>query len=488
MGLELEVEGQSRYLAAVVESASDAIVGKDLNGIITIWNQSAAELFGYTRDEMVGHSILELIPEDRVEEERSILERVRQGISVNNLETTRIRKDGRAIRVTITVSPIQDESGQIIGAAKTVRGMSDREWEARRFLSVTDAVGVAIIILDVGGRICMANVEAESLFGYRREELIGGTVEKLVPEALRPRHGEWRKDFSEKAVTRRMGPARDVQALKADGTEFPVEVGLSTMETNEGVFIVASVVDITQRKLAEMKLQCEREALERSNRDLEQFAFAASHDLQEPLRAVAGFVQLLQRRYGGQLDARADEFIEHAVDGCKRMQSLIDDLFVYARIGIGGHEMKTVDMQEVVTEARLNLLMKIRESGCELIGGTHALVRGEFNHLLRLFENLVANCIKFRRPGEPLRVAIEAKRQANFWEFTVADNGIGIAPEHFERIFQVFQRLHTRTKYPGTGIGLAICKRIVELHGGEIWLESEQGKGATFHFTLPAAD
>ena len=226
--------------------------------------------------------------------------------------------------------------------------------------------------------------------------------------------------------------------------------------------------------------------LRRSNEDLEQFAYVASHDLQEPLRMVTSYLQLLRKRYETKLDADANDFIGFAVDGAERMQRLILDLLAYSRVGTRAKAFEATDSNAVLQDALMNLQVTLRESGAVVTQSALPTVWSDPVQLTQLFQNLVGNGIKFR--GEkPPSVRIEAKREDNHWHFTVADNGIGIAPKDFERIFVIFQRLHGRQRYPGTGIGLAICKKIVERHGGRIWVESEPGHGATFHFTIPIA-
>ena len=224
--------------------------------------------------------------------------------------------------------------------------------------------------------------------------------------------------------------------------------------------------------------------LGRSNTELEQFAYVATHDLQEPLRAVTSCVQLLQKRYEGQLDARADEFITHAVDGTKRMQTLINDLLAYSRISTHAKPFVSTDCEIVVKEALANLMVAIEESAAVVTQDTLPTVYGDLTQLRQLFQNLIGNALKFR--GErSSKIHIGATLKHGEWQFSVADNGIGMEPQFFERVFMVFQRLHTRREYQGTGIGLAICKKVVERHGGRIWVESEPGEGATFCFTIP---
>jgi PAS domain S-box-containing protein len=239
-------------------------------------------------------------------------------------------------------------------------------------------------------------------------------------------------------------------------------------------------------ELRTMELQHAAAELERSNRDLEQFASAVSHDLKEPLRAVAGYAALLQDKYGGRLDDKAASYLSGAVAGAERMQRLIDDLLSYSRVGSRGGEFKATDAEAALTAAVANLRVVIEETGAVVEHDSLPTVRSDASQLVQLFQNLIANAVKFRGAKAP-RIGIEATREAGQWRFSVRDNGIGIAPQFRERIFEIFQRLHPRNAYPGTGIGLAICKRIVERHGGRIWVESEPGRGATFFFTIPDA-
>jgi light-regulated signal transduction histidine kinase (bacteriophytochrome) len=235
------------------------------------------------------------------------------------------------------------------------------------------------------------------------------------------------------------------------------------------------------------RVERQRRELLRSNKELEQFVYVASHDLQEPLRMVGSYTQLLARRYKGRLDADADEFIAFAVDGVTRMQSLINDLLVYARVGSPGDELVPVDSGVVLDKAIADVEGTIRETSATILRTAMPVVRGDPAQIAQLFLNLLSNALKFRRE-EPPKIAVSAEREGGRWHFAVRDEGIGIEPAYFERIFVIFQRLHTRDKYQGTGIGLSICKKIVERHRGTIWVESELGAGSTFHFTLPAGE
>ena len=247
---------------------------------------------------------------------------------------------------------------------------------------------------------------------------------------------------------------------------------------------VTTYTDVTQQRLAEQQLAEHARELERSNSELEQFAYVASHDLQEPLRMVASYCQLLQRRYKGKLDQDADEFIGFAVEGATRMQRMINELLNYSRVGRKSAGFAPVECREVVDAALAALAAAIEESGARVSIGELPNVVGEGTLLQQLFQNLVGNALKFRRDDAAPEIAITAERGDGLWQFAVADNGIGIEPEYAERIFLLFQRLHERTKYPGTGIGLALCKKVVEHHGGRIWVESAPGKGSRFIFTI----
>jgi light-regulated signal transduction histidine kinase (bacteriophytochrome) len=249
--------------------------------------------------------------------------------------------------------------------------------------------------------------------------------------------------------------------------------------------------DITKLKRAEEalrqvneKLQEQAEELAATNKDLEQFAYIASHDLQEPLRAVGGFLTLLQQRYRGRLDEKADSYINAAVEGATRMQALINGLLEYSRVGTRGNVPTPAPAGLALREALENLQTLIQESGAVIAADPLPVVPADAAQLTHVFQNLIANAITFRSERTP-EIQVGSRREDGAWLFWVRDNGIGIEPQYHERIFMIFQRLHTRTKYPGTGIGLSICKRIVERHGGKIWVESQPGQGATFYFTLP---
>ena len=280
-----------------------------------------------------------------------------------------------------------------------------------------------------------------------------------------------------------IGTGIELTGRRRDGSTFLIEMTLSSLQSPEGLVTLA-IRDVRVRRRAEALLLRKMEELNRSNEDLRQFTYVASHDLQEPLRTVAGFTQLLSRRYKGRLDADADEFIAFAVDGAKRMQQLIEDLLAYSRIGTKGGALLRISSEEALERALMNLERTIAESGAVVTHDLLPTILADKGQMIQLFQNLVGNAVKYRGAATP-RVHISAvEPRPQEWVFSVRDNGLGIERQYFEKIFGVFQRLHTREEFPGTGIGLAICKRIVERHGGSISVESEPGRGSTFWFAL----
>jgi PAS domain S-box-containing protein len=354
--------------------------------------------------------------------------------------------------------------------------------ELRKQAELLDLTHDSIILRDLHGRITFWNRGAEEQYGWKQEEVLGQVTHTLLQtkfpvslEELQQKlrdEGRWEGELTHR--TRGGGEivvaSRQVVQRDRDGTPRAI------LQINN---------DITERRRAEEELKRHVEELARSNAELEQFAYVASHDLQEPLRMVASYTQLLSRRYRDRLDSTAEEFMDYAVDGARRMQNLINDLLTYSRVGTRGKEFAPTDCGKVLETAIANLQTAIEENGAAVAQDPLPVVMADDSQMLQLFQNLVANAVKFHG-AEPPRVHVSARRQAKDWLFAVRDNGIGIDSAHQQRIFTIFQRLHGKAEYPGTGIGLAICKKIVERHGGRIWVESQAGQGATFLFTIPA--
>jgi PAS domain S-box-containing protein len=365
----------------------------------------------------------------------------------------------------------------------------------QKFRSLLEAAPDAMVMCREDGEIVMVNSQTEVLFNCGRDKLISRNIRSLVPGWEFRFRSNWHDApgaVKERAVKR----AVEVRAFPEASPSFPVEITFSPLLTDEGLVITSAIRDISERKRIEEEIRqlnssleervLERtEALMRSNEELQQFAYVASHDLQEPLRTVSIYAQLLAKRYAGQLQGDADQFIQFIVESAERMENLIHDLLDLSRIdGREDEFVHAMSCEEALDDAVSNLRSLIEENGAQITHTPLPAVRGNPVQLARLFQNLLANAIKYRTAEPPLiHVAVEAGGDA--WLFSVRDNGIGIAPEYAEKIFGIFKSLEPGHKSSGSGIGLAICRRVVSRHGGRIWVESDLGKGATFYFTLP---
>ena len=338
-----------------------------------------------------------------------------------------------------------------------------------------------IVITDTEGNIEWVNHTFSALTGHTQDEVMGRNLEALFT-------GE---ENAYASLTRKLHEDNHQQAEiwmhRKDDGEFLAGLTLSAVRSEADMIThhVLEFSDITEIRRAQDELNRRTRELSRSNQELEQFAYVASHDLQEPLRMVASYTQLIAQRYQGKLDADADEFIAFAVDGATRMQAIINDLLMLSRVSTRNSDFTQADVATALDKALANLRLVIEETGVKIDIGTLPTIHADGSQLTQLFQNLIGNAIKFRRSDSP-HIEIGAERQNDDWVFHVRDNGIGIAPEHFDRIFLMFQRLHGKHEYPGTGIGLTICKKIVDRHGGRIWIESEPGHGTTFFFSIPS--
>ena len=460
-------------------------------------NEAAVKRYGWSRQEFRKLMMLDLYGPQDQPAVRASLERIRgidpavAGSSPGPVQHQ--TKSGAVLETEVLWSPVSFRGRPaVVASALDASGAVRAE---RRFRGLLESAPDAMVIVGGDGRIAFANTQTERLFGYRREELLGKSVEILVPAVHRERHSLHRAAYTREPHVRPMGAGFEFTGLKQDGTEFPVEISLSPLHVENEVYFTSAIRDVTeQRKVADeiRKLNVDLEqrvhertaALERSNEDLRQFAYVASHDLQEPLRMVSSYAALLAKRYRGQLDADADEFIGYMTDGATQLHRLIEDLLTYSRIESQTQAFHPTSCEETLQQALDNLQMVIQEAGAEVTHASLPTVLSDGRQLTQLFQNLISNALKFRSPGVPPVVHVEARRDGRTWVFSIRDNGIGIDPRHAERIFVIFQRLHRRAEYPGTGIGLAICRKIVKHHGGRIWVESAPGSGSTFFFTV----
>jgi PAS domain S-box-containing protein len=366
--------------------------------------------------------------------------------------------------------------------------VAQRTESEERFRNLAETASDAILSADSHGQIVYFNPAAERIFCYSSTEIIGQPLTTLMPERFRDPHRQGLDRFLRTGEARVIGKTIEVVARRKNGSEFPIELALSSWKTREGTFFTAILSDITERKQAEEHLVRMVVELKRSNDELQQFAYVASHDLQEPLRMVASYTQLLAHRYKGRLDSDADEFIGYAVDGSNRMQRLIQDLLAYSRAGTKGKALREISSENALKDALTNLRATIEESRAVVTHDSLPAITTDGTQLAQVFQNLVGNAIKYRSAEAPHVHVSATENGGNEWIFSVRDNGLGIDPQYFERIFVLFQRLHGQTEFKGTGIGLAICKKMLERLGGRIWVESQPEKGSTFYFALPERD
>ena len=550
-----QLEAASQRLAAIVESSNDAIVSKDLNGRITSWNAGAERLFGYTAAEAVGQPVSMLAAPGHRNEMPEILAQIRQGHRVDHYETRRRRKDGQIIDVALTVSPVRNAAGQIVGASKIARDITERklaeqehrlllsrEREARHTAELLNLIGPRLVaqldierlsqeVTDIATKlvgaefgsflhnvakaneephmVCTVSGEQQKAFAsfsmpanyqlLARDFRIEG-IERCDDVTQDPRYAEALPPFG---VSRENLPVRSYLAVPVISRSGEVLGGLFFCHSLPGKFtqtheeIVAGVAAqaaiamdnarlFEQAQWAQAELKRSNEELRRANKDLEVFAYSASHDLKDPLRTVAISAQLLERNWGQQLQGEDSTFLSNILIAAKRMGALIQDLLSYTKATkFEEGPPPCVDSGRILAEVLNSLRVPIEEAGATVIAGELPMVAMHPGRLSQLFQNLVSNAIKYRGK-EPPRVNIAAEDRDGWCVFSVMDNGIGIAPQFAEQIFGLFKRLHHHDEYPGSGIGLAICQRIVEQYGGHIWLEqSAPGRGSTFCFAVP---
>jgi PAS domain S-box-containing protein len=453
-------------------------------------NRRLCEILGYSEEELLqltGRQIshpedLDIINEQRPRLYKGEIDRI-------ELEKRYLRKDGSVVWVHFTMTVERDAKGAPLYEIAVYEDITQkletqlrlRESEARfRQTFELAASGIGHVR---DGRFVRVNRSLCEIFGYAEGELLGRHVKELS-------HPEDR-DVSDAPRERiRRGEAESARFekryLRADGAVIWCEVAVALVRDVYGVpqYEVAIFDEVTDRKKAEARLREAHEELKRSNAELEQFAYVASHDLQEPLRMVASYAQLLGRRYEAKLDGDAREFMAYIIDGASRMKQLIEDLLAYSRVGTKGAEFKRANAEDALKRALFNLRVAIQEAGAVVTNDPLPTLSVDEVQLGQLLQNLMSNALKFRSDSVP-RIHVGITESAKEYAFEVRDNGIGIEPQYYERIFMVFQRLHNKGEYPGTGIGLAICKKVVERHGGRIWVESRPGAGSSFYFTLP---
>jgi len=487
---EEALQGSERYFKALIENSSDAIYVVGADGTIKYESPSVEHLFGHVQGENIGVDPFSFIHPEDERDAKNFYSSVMENPGVPMSMEYRFRaEDGMYIYIKSVAQNLIDDPavGGIVVNARDVTERREAEETIRdseaRFRTIFNNANDSIIWVDREGEVVDANARVEVLFGYSRDELVMSDLVRhdlIMPAEM----GRIAQLFSE-ALEGRVTSLLEVQLWHKDGRVLTVEVSVSPVEDVGGVGgFLAIVRDITERKETEELVAHYAAELARSNADLEQFAYVASHDLQEPLRMVSSYVKLLEKRYKGRLDSDADEFIYYAVDGVTRMQALIEGLLAVSRVGTRGKEFGPVECEAVLDRVLANLQMAVEDSGAVVTHDSLPKVMADELQLSQVFQNLIANAIKFRKEESP-RIHVSAEGREGEWVFSVRDNGIGFEQEYAERIFVIFQRLHRDEEYDGTGIGLALCEKIVERHGGSIWVESHPGAGSTFYFSVP---
>jgi PAS domain S-box-containing protein len=616
---------QQALFASIVNSSDDAMLSKTLDGVITSWNLAAEKIFGYTAEEMIGKNVKTLIPQHHHFEEENIIERIKKGETINNYSTERVSKDGTIIYGSVTITPIKDFKGNIIGASKILKDIKEikkaekeRKLLTKRLQLATKSANLGIWDWDITNNTIAADTAMYKFYDIKeqtvtipeewlskvhyedqqqvREELelaiknkkdydtefrvvgdnstihfirataivernddgraigmIGAswdiTVEKekerhlkllesvithtkdaiviteaesfdepgnkiiFVNNAFTEMTGYTFNEVIGKTTSLLQGPNSDKQELqrlgvaikkwesfetsiinyKKNGDEFWVNLSLTPVANEKGIWShwIAIERDVTAQTLLEFQLKDLNRELEDSttnlalsNEELERFAYIASHDLQEPLRMVSNFLTTLEREYSDVIDERGKKYIWFAVDGAKRMRQIILDLLEYSKIGRSNVAPRLIDLNELFIEIKVLLAEKIKDKKASITIDNLPFINADISPIRQVLQNLIYNALEYSSHVKPVKIRVSVKELEAFWEFAVADNGIGIKIEDFEKIFQMFQRLHSTEEHPGTGIGLAVSKKIIETQGGKIWLESEEGKGSTFYFTI----
>ncbi len=473
-----------------VENSPLGVIEWDSDFRVLYWSQQAEKIFGWKAQEVMGKHLGDwaFIYEEDVELINQVMKQLIEGTQSRNvIQNRNYTKTGSVVYCEWYNSALFDELGNLVSLRSQVQDVTEQK-QAEAALRKNDEM-LRLLLEHTPAAIAMVDKEMKYQLVSRRwledyklanQDIIQKSHYEIFPEIP----ARWKK-VHQRCLKGAVERCDQDLFIRANGEKqwlkWEIRPWASDAGDINGIIMVSE--EITQCRKAQEKLQQLNEELIQSNRDLEQFAYVASHDLQEPLRAVTSYAQLLARKYQGNLDAKADKYINYIVDGATRMQQLIEDLLEFSRVGTRAKALVPTDCDNVLNQVLENLKIAIAQNRAKITHDPLPTIMGDEIQLIQLFQNLIGNAIKFRGE-EPLRIHISVETREKEWLFSVRDNGIGIETEYFERIFTIFQRLHSKSEYPGTGIGLAVCKKIVERHGGHIWVKSQSGAGTTFYFTI----
>ncbi|MEZ4743813.1 MAG: PAS domain S-box protein [Bdellovibrionota bacterium] len=486
---EILIKRNESRLRQVIEATPNGIIMVDRNGKITLCNAEIESLFGYSRNELIGKNVEILIPEKyrerHPEDRKNYFKNPETRQMGSGRELFGLRKNGVEVPLEIGLNPLETEEGMFVLAS--VVDISTRKNLEERFKQVVEATPTGILMVDQKGIIALLNGHCEALFGYTHDELVGKHMEVLVPHRFREAHSTHRQKFFESPETRQMGVGRDLFGLRKDGEEFPIEIGLNPMMTNDGTYVLASIVDITKRKVLENNLLQSSNALKEKNEEMEQFVYTVTHDLKSPLVTSTGFLGFLRQDIEAKRYDKLEDSLFRLERANKRMEQLINDLLQLSRVGRLEVNAEEIACNEVVSNVLENLASQIEEVGANVMVQNLPTIVADKKRLYQAIENLVLNALKYGRNKDEVEIEIGSRTDDyKYTKLFIKDHGPGIDPKYHEKVFALFQRLENSSESPeGTGVGLAIVARIMQVHHGKAWVESKLGDGATFILAFP---